>query len=424
MLLTQALASTKIGSNMASPNISPNWAKRMMRLNTPKSPKGVDMNDPSQVAAGMFNAGLRAGPDGRSVGSKDWGGLLTKASQGINSLSRGVRGGQFSGLGQPLNSGREQNPGFFNSGGSAGGVEGFSQMLSQTREQRIAQAQKDGTFDTIRDKFNQDNSASGSKMNKFGNIMAGPIQGRVPMRSGLMPQAGPDPSIANRQALEQGAAGIKLQREASGESPTITSSGGVRSISGKYGSGMATNTPTTEGLIGGRPFSEVMQGLANKPGIAREGDTFQPQTGGNALYAKTSGAPVKSASDLLKSAPKKLPFTTIPDKKGKQMLASVVKKKGMTPRKMPSPESYSMEGARFPMKANDDDRREQSFFKDVQQKDLTQDQLSKLIRRVDNGISSSGSPFDKGNRASKSKQDAEYYKRYKAGEWQKSSSKA
>ena len=52
----------------------------------------------------------------------------------------------------------------------------------------------------------------------------------------------------------------------------------VASIFGKYGSGSSTfSAPGKEGLINGKPASEVLQGLANKPGIARAGDRFQPQ---------------------------------------------------------------------------------------------------------------------------------------------------
>lgn len=297
---------------MATNQFSPNWAKRMMRMNTPKVPKRPDMNDPSQAAMGMFNRGLRAGADGSLQPTQNFGGLLAKASQGINSMTRGVKGGQFSSLGQPMNSMYDQNPGFFTRApaglgrgdyGNAGGVEGFGQRLAQTREQRVAQSQQDGTFDTIRDKYNQDNSASGRSMNKFGNIMADlnkpqssewltenrPVQFD---KSGLpkLPWAGDTAEsgqrVSNRQALEQGAAGLKLQRQASGDTPTVTTAtNGDKTIQGKYGSGSATFLPPgakrSEGMVNGRPFSEVMQGLANKQGNLGTGqatDKFQPQT--------------------------------------------------------------------------------------------------------------------------------------------------
>jgi hypothetical protein len=111
----------------------------------------------------------------------------------------------------------------------------------------------------------------------------------------------PSPMELNRQALEQGAAGMRLQREASGELPTVTMApSGDRTIQGRYGSGSATSIPSganrPEGLINGRPSSEVMQGLANKQGnlgMSRPTDKFQPQTGGSTLYDKSPPTPTK-----------------------------------------------------------------------------------------------------------------------------------
>jgi len=301
------------------------------------------MNDPMQAARGLRDQGMKMGQDGELAPTQNWGGLMGKASQQMNSLSRGARAGEGSGLGGALNTMYDREPGGFNRGG-AQDAGSFGQMLAQTREQRIAQAQKEGTFGTIRDKYNQDNAATGSKMNQFGNIMADlnkpqssewltenrPVQFD---KSGLpkLPWAGDTAEsgqrVANRQALEQAAEGIKLRREATGELPTVTTTGQglgeVRSISGKYGSGKAETVPTSEALVNKRPFSEVMQGLANKPGIARNEDQFQSQ---NSPLASAKQTGVKSASDLLKSPPKKQPFTTIPEKYGKQMLASTKRK--------------------------------------------------------------------------------------------------
>jgi hypothetical protein len=256
------------------------------------------MNDPMQTAQGMFGAGMRAGAGGELQPTQDYGGLLTKASQQINSMSRGVKGGQMSSLGKPMNSMYEQNPGFFNRGGNAGGVEGFGQMLAQTREQRVAQSQQDGTFGTIRDKYNLDNADKGMQMNKFGNLIksAGAVQ--TPYRPGLTGptvQSQKEEQGQNLSRLQDAVTAKKLLAEASGEPkvtvPTITTPAGetpqigAKNINGKYGSGFATETKglREEGKIGGRPFSEVMQGLANKPGIAREGDKFQPQNWSESL---------------------------------------------------------------------------------------------------------------------------------------------
>ncbi len=290
----------------------------------PKVPKRPDMNDPTQMATGLYNQGIKAGPDGQMMPTQDFGGMMSKASQGVNSLSRGVKGGTFSNLGKPLNTMHEQNPGFFNRGGNAGGVEGFSQMLAQRGQQTAPAAQKPLPDDT------PGAASTAARAQAFGKPKLGTPttlpNSQLIKSASATPPTGPSPTELNRQALEQGAAGLKLQRQASGEAPTVTTSGGVRSISGKYGSGTATHTPTTEGMVNSRPFSEVMQGLANKPGIAREGDTFQPETGGNALYSKASGVPVKSARDLMKGAPTKKPFTTAPMNNGKQMLAAAKRK--------------------------------------------------------------------------------------------------
>ena len=55
-----------------------------------------------------------------------------------------------------------------------------------------------------------------------------------------------------------------------------------------------------EGLINGRPASEVLQGLANKPGIARAGDRFQPQ--------KSTPAESKEMNKALSKLPMKNPL--------------------------------------------------------------------------------------------------------------------
>lgn len=343
---------------ITTPYDSPNWAKRLMRLNTPKVPKRPDANDPNQAALGMFNSGMRAGADGTLQPTQDYGGLLRKASQGVNSLTRGVKGGQMSSLGKPLNSMYEQNPGFFNRGGNAGGVEGFGQMLAQTREQRIAQAQREGTFDTIRDKYNTENAASGMQMNQFGNLVknagstqpaakvalpddtpgaaskaarsnmmqpgafSGMVKGATrPVDNALVekrgfgaPAAGntgrgaatsatasaqdPSQQAMNRARLEEAVSAKKMLQEAQRPPMQIDrkTGGGVDTfIQGKYGTGFATNAPPGvkrpadyEGDVNGRPFSEVMQGLANKPGLARKGDKFQPQQWSDVLKrAKT-----------------------------------------------------------------------------------------------------------------------------------------
>lgn len=274
-----------------------------MRLNTPKVPKRPDANDPNQDALGMFNSGMRAGADGTLQPTQDYGGLLRKASQGVNSLTRGVRGGQTSSLGKPLNSMYEQNPGFFNRGGNAGGVEGFGQMLAQrgqmpdqgeSRDQRIAQAKESGQFDSIRGAFNEKAKSFGQMMDETGKIST-----LAPYRPGLSAPT-VQSQTQNRAGLQDAVTAKKLLAEAGGApkvtTPTISTPAGdvpmtgAKNIEGKYGSGFSAPTkgPKTEGMVNGRPFSEVMQGLANKPGLARKGDKFQPQQWSDVLKrAKT-----------------------------------------------------------------------------------------------------------------------------------------
>ena len=100
--------------------------------------------------------------------------------------------------------------------------------------------------------------------------------------------ATPSTQEMNRAALEDAVAGKKLLQETQKPFMQVEQSGGNKSIQTKYGSGSSTPTkgPKKEGLIGGRPFSEVMQGLANKPGLARKEDKFQPQQWGDILKKK------------------------------------------------------------------------------------------------------------------------------------------
>lgn len=283
-----------------SPYFSPAWMKQQQRLmqkySGGNSQRAPDMNDPQQAAMGLYNAGMRIGQDGMAQPTQDFGGMMAKASQGINSLSRGIRGGSMSTLGKPLNSMYEQNPGFFRRGmeefGAALDQRQQQPMMGGDRESRIAQAKQAGTFEGIRSQFNERAKSFGQMMDEAGNIST-----MAPYRPGLeSPTA--QSQMANRAQLEEGVAGRKLMDEAAGGPvvtiPTVTrpmpGSGemqtipmmGAKNISGKYGTGFATattdkNAPRSEGMINGKPFSEIMQGLANKPGIAREGDKFQPQ---------------------------------------------------------------------------------------------------------------------------------------------------
>jgi hypothetical protein len=93
------------------------------------------------------------------------------------------------------------------------------------------------------------------------------------------------PQTTNRQSLEDQASGLRLLREMSQTPLQVNRQAGGGEdtfIRGQYGEGFAGNLPAGtkrpagyEGDIDGRPFSEVMQGLANKQvneGTWREGD--------------------------------------------------------------------------------------------------------------------------------------------------------
>lgn len=303
------------------------------------------MNDPRDAATGMYNSGLQLDEQGYPQPTRDFGSLLRLNSSQMNPLSKGVKPGSFSSLGQPMNSMYANNPGFFRSQ-----IAQRNQSLTpgapvMTREQRIAQAQQDGTFGTIRDKFNIDNEGAGLSMNKFGNIRkmtepqkaAPSATGNRPVDNALIEKRGfdspvekepamgsrlsdmmgdmgrrsgsaepaigqrsvttpaptgtsaPTPQmssqqLSNRKALEDRAAGLRLLREMSQtplqivNTPPTWDENGFDTLTGKYGTGVGgIKDPKKEGLIGGRPFSEVMQGLATKQvreGTWREGDAL------------------------------------------------------------------------------------------------------------------------------------------------------
>lgn len=289
--------------------------------------------------------GIKADSQGNWGSTRNYGRDMLLGSQQRNSLSRGTKGGYASNLRTPLNSNLTPR-------GFADSVAQRNQSLTpgapvMTREQRIAQAQQDGTFGTIRDKFNIDNEGAGLSMNKFGNIRkmtepqkaAPSATGNRPVDNALIEKRGfdspvekepamgsrlsdmmgdmgrrsgsaepaigqrsvttpaptgtsaPTPQmssqqLSNRKALEDRAAGLRLLREMS-QTPlqkgVSAGSYGV-TVEGQYGEGNNVPYPKGEkrsvgyeGSVNGRPFSEVMQGLATKQvreGTWREGDAL------------------------------------------------------------------------------------------------------------------------------------------------------
>ncbi len=287
-----------------TPLQNPNWWKRQSNMSGRKEarqqPRQPDFNNPREAAKYLYGAGIQLGEDGSTKPTRDYGSLLRLNSSQMNSLSPGSPAGSASNMGGPMNSLYANDPTFFNRGGSndfGAQIAARNQTLQpgapvMSREQNIAQAKQSGSFGAIRDQYNQQARSFGRSMDEEGNIST-----QAPYRPGLTSPTAQSqaPGLeANRQGLEERAAGLKLMREVSSGGPRVTvptissplpGGGtqtvpqlGVKNIEGRYGSGFATTGPRSgEGLINGRPASEVLQGLANKPGIAREGDKYQPK---------------------------------------------------------------------------------------------------------------------------------------------------
>jgi hypothetical protein len=184
---------------MATPSnyANPNWLKRQNRLMTARSAKPSGMTDPRQVAQSLYGAGIQLDESGNPRAARDFGSLLGLNSSQMNALSKGARPGSFSSLGQPMNSMYANNPGFFRNA-----LQQRNQTLTpgapvMSREQRIAQAQQEGTFDIIRDKYNAENAGSGLRMNRFGNIRQ-----VAPQTEGMKAASLPDYLKRPNQALD------------------------------------------------------------------------------------------------------------------------------------------------------------------------------------------------------------------------------
>lgn len=276
-----------------TPYGNPNWFKRQSNMAERKAqrnqPKAIDFRDARQVATLAFNNGYQADSQGAFRPMRDIKRDATAASQQMNSLSLGAKAGSASNLGRPANTSLPIRGGGSN---DFGGLlaQRNQQMMSGNRADNIAQAKASGSFGSIRDTFNQQGAAYGQMMDNKGDIVMGP-KTTTPQALQEKQQA------ANRGFLQEQADSKWMLRQMSGEEPTINVTKGVLSgtpakaaISGKYGSGSSTfsfpgdklkpgkigvTSPSGETVL--RPAKEVMQGLANKPGIARPGDKYQPQ---------------------------------------------------------------------------------------------------------------------------------------------------
>lgn len=262
---------------------------------------GGDMGgypNPKQAAMALYGAGLKADAQGNMVSTQDFGAMTRMESQGINSLTRGTPGGFSSSLGKPLGSMYAQDPTFFKSmqnpyyRAAQGGAMNmpsnadFGQAVAQRNEG--ASQSIYNPVQMVRDTVNA-STATGAPDTSVSDAVAAlgrdkSVQSPAQIRA------------SNRSALQGQVDAKRMLGQATGNIPTVGAynssgkevdaskapeAGQTRMISGKYGTGSATfsapGTPRKEGLINGKPASEVLQGLANKPGIARAGDRFQPQ---------------------------------------------------------------------------------------------------------------------------------------------------
>lgn len=295
------------------------FSQSQQRGNTAFEPTYA-MPSPQDVAMGLFNIGLQADSSGNLNPTQDFGGMLGAASSQINSLSRGIRPGQFSSLGKPMGTMYAQNPGFFRS--APGGTAAFGDAVSQ-RNQTFAEQFKIPDYSGGQQTGSPAATAGGGIPNPMRPGYAGPYrpgftgtteQQKSQIREALQSQQ----RVQNRAALQEQVDAKRMLGQATGDIPTVQGIGlkgesistdaapkigEARNISGKYGTGFATfEKPGTkkEGLINGRPASEVLQGLANKPGIARAGDRFQPQ--------KSTPAESKEMNKALSKLPMKNPL--------------------------------------------------------------------------------------------------------------------
>ena len=273
---------------------------------TARSATPQDMNDPRQAAQSLYGAGIQLGEDGSPRATRDFGSLLGLNSSQMNALSRGAKPGSFSSLGQPTGSMYANNPGFFRNRLRQRNQTLVPGAPAMSREQRVAQAQSEGTFDTIRDRYNTDNAGAGLSMNEFGNIdkvnpltqtqaatlpsyLKRPAPSLDPDTPGgasaaarskmMQPRsvmgaltkgldynplarktdsaAQPSSSQAttssstntpanqqevNRAGLEDRAASLRLLREMSQTPLQVTATDGGKTLVGKYGTGSASNT--------------------------------------------------------------------------------------------------------------------------------------------------------------------------------------
>lgn len=254
---------------------------------------GGDMGgfpDYKQAAMALYGAGMKADAQGNMVPTQDYGKMVQLESQNLNSLSRGTPGGFSSSLGKPPGSMYAQDPTAFKNmqnpyyRAAQGGAMNmpsnadFGQAVAQRNEG--ASQSIYNPVQMVRDTVNA-STATGAPDTSVSDAVAALGRDKS-VKSPAQIRA------SNRAALQEQVDAKRMLGQATGGIPTVSNipdmsgkTGGTVAISGKYGSGSSTfsapGTPRKEGLIEGKPASQVLQALANKPGIARAGDRFQPQ---------------------------------------------------------------------------------------------------------------------------------------------------
>lgn len=257
--------------------------------------------NPLAMAMGAYNIGLQADASGTLQPTQDFGQMATLQSQQLNSLSPGVDPRQQTSLGKPLGAMYAMNPNTWKN--RPGGTAAFGDAVSQ-RNQSMMQGGGIPEYSGGQQTGSPAATAGGGIPNPMRPGYAGPYR---PGFTGTTEQQ----KIQNRAALQEQVDAKRMLGQATGDIPTVNiqpdmtgKTGGSATISGKYGTGSSTffapGTPRKEGLINGRPASEVLQGLANKPGIARAGDRFQPQ--------KSTPAETKAMNTAMSKLPMKNPL--------------------------------------------------------------------------------------------------------------------
>lgn len=306
--------------------------------------------NPLAMAMGAYNIGLQADASGTLQPTQDFGQMATLQSQQLNSLSPGVDPRQQTSLGKPLGAMYAMNPNTWKN--RPGGAAGFGDAVSQ-RNQSMMQgggipnplqpsyqnvvkavdqaAAGGGTGTSVSDAvaaLGRDTSVPTMEQRRAplqeavdAKRMLGQATGDIPTVrvhytdahyakadrgrniDDVAPGEGMEKELLGVEELAQGGKGLALHTYNKSDKPGSKLVVGTN-ISGKYGTGSAEffvpGAPRKEGLINGKPASEVLQGLANKPGIARAGDRFQPQ--------KSTPAETKAMNTALSKLPMKNPL--------------------------------------------------------------------------------------------------------------------